>query len=563
MSRHPIFQPCGVGQSLFQFIDKIWVDRETSNDRAFHRLCSLMRKMGAETVVIERLEKGDDSEVDEEKQALSLHLKRQVTFTKVFRLTFLSRAVKNSDELQNTDEGSFLAYAVIINAKWKAKGKTRRRAYILRSIVAVPSIECSPMAECGASPKRLPLFNTYFHVHRHFCCDVGLGNGSCRSYSIIGTFFSQQNQITSVCAHAALKMVVNNFPKTSPQAQGLLTTEGINRILSIDHVNNKLTGGLRREHVEKVLDRLGFATIQQDFFRDPTYDYAGYLHHLIESSCPCLLVFTTNKLDETHVVPVFGHTLNSHMWHPEAELAYGPEPPQRFYPYPNYRPATMWIDNFVIHDDNFGMYLFLPVDSLRRNTMPERDPMFRAVLAIGVVPLKFPTSGSEAEGASEVLARGVLNIVRSLPATDYWLETLCKETTAPLVIRTALLSRKRYRMHLGYKLKEKHKDSYGEEFDDDVIMKLTRYLPEHFWLSELALPDLYTTNKTKLIDVIYSATKAPTADKTQMVKKCIAMRFPGFGIRLKAGRVADHVPTNVYGHYPLFRVSRELALFEG
>lgn len=554
-----IFRDCSAEQSFFKLIDELWKD-PASNNRAFHRLCSLMRKVKAETVVIEYLNEGDDSEVDEERKALTLCMNKKVQFESVVRLTFLINKIKDSAEIERVDERNFLGYAIIINAKWIEKRKIQRKSYMLRSIISLPR------TTLGNPPERLPLFNTYFHVYRRFECAIGVGNNNVRNYSIMGTFFSQQNSLTSVCAHSALKMLINNLPEgVRSQRNTLLTTQNINNILKINFSNGSIEG-LGKEQVEKVFDYLQLKTVQQDFFNAPNLDYATYVHYLVESSCPCLLVFTTKT--SSHVVPVLGHTIKSDMWRPEAEVAYSLHNRRslsKLESYVNYRPASMWIDNFLIHDDNFGMYLSLPVDSLRRITIPHYDPTFRAWFVIGLVPYELGTSGSEAEWASQFLVRAILSIFRSVPNKSYWMDILYRKNQAPLVTRTALFTIERYRTHLGFKLpvSERRKDSNNKTFTDDIIMKMTQNLPDHFWFSELTLPDLYTTNRTKLIDVLYSSKKPRASDEEKMLGNCILIRFPGLAIRFENGTIQDQIATDIYGHYPLFRVSRELALFEG
>lgn len=359
-------------------------------------------------------------------------------------------------------------------------------------------------------------------------------------------------------------MLINNLPEGHSKRRTLLTTQEINNILEIKLSKGNIEG-LIKEQVEKVFDDLKLKTVQQNFFNAPNLDYATYVHYLVESSCPCLLVFTTNT--SSHVVPVLGHTIKSDMWRPEAEVAYNLHSLSRLENYIDYRPASMWIDNFLIHDDNFGMYLSLPVDSLRRTTIPQYDPTFRAWFVIGLVPYELGTKGTEAELASQHLVRVMLKKLRAVPNKSYWLDILYRKNQAPLVTRTALFKLERYRRHLGFELSEskRRKDSNGRIFTDDIIMKMTQDLPEHFWFSELTLPDLYTTNRTKLIDVLYSSQKPPASDENKMLEKCILIRFPGFAMKFKNGTIQeqDLIATDVYGHYPLFRVSRELSLFEG
>ena len=209
------------------------------------------------------------------------------------------------------------------------------------------------------------------------------------------------------------------------------------------------------------------------------------------------------------------------------------------------------------------MYLSLPVDSLRRTTLPNSDPSFRAWLAIGLVPHGIKTTAAEAEQASWMITMGWLNRFQSLKIKDFWLDILWNEKMAPAVIRTALMTRERYRKHLGYLNADRNADSNGNTYDDKTIMEMTRRLPKRFWISEITLPDLYSTNKTKLVDVLYRCDKKPTIKDGERSKKALLVRFPHLSIRMQNGIINDIIPTNITGHFPLFRVSKEIGLFEG
>jgi hypothetical protein len=150
-----------------------------------------------------------------------------------------------------------------------------------------------------------------------------MDGGIKKNYRINGSFFCQQNQLTSVCAHASLLMTINNMNLASLP---MISAEYINKILGIDHRTNKIDpevrAGLTIQEVVQILTQLGLATVQMDFYNYPNQEYEQFVYHYIESKCPVLLAFFTSFSMRTilsHVVPVLGHTLNSDMWRPEAE----------------------------------------------------------------------------------------------------------------------------------------------------------------------------------------------------------------------------------------------------
>jgi hypothetical protein len=233
--------------------------------------------------------------------------------------------------------------------------------------VTVPKIYSSPP---------LPLLNTYLHVTNTFPCEVQIGDNVFHPFSIKGTSFAQQNGITNVCCHAALAAAINNsaFLNLSP-----ITAENINRILNIDHTNvqfgkgNKEKRGLTVFEIDEVLKAYKLNRFWFDFFESPLIPYNQSIYNYIESGCPVILLFTTESAYDLHVVAVLGHSLLTDIWRYEAEPAYFPVAERL-----EYKPASKWIDNFIIHDDNFGMNLCLPIDSLKRTTFPKYDPTFRA-----------------------------------------------------------------------------------------------------------------------------------------------------------------------------------------
>jgi hypothetical protein len=82
-------------------------------------------------------------------------------------------------------------------------------------------------------------------------------------------------------------------------------------------------------------------------------------------------------------------------------------------------------------------------------------------------------------------------------------------------------------------------DFEEQRFTKDEKDSLTANLPDRFWLSEVTLPQLYTANKTKLIDFYYGC-EYPTVEEDYKVlsKRWIQIRLPGVLFRLKSGSSA-------------------------
>ena len=548
MPTPPNIVPC---DSFFRIIDNYWGDKFTSNRRPIHRLCSLMRRMGAKVIIEEYLFEGDDHELDEEREALAKYFKEPVSLDGSVKLTFVVKDL-TIDQINKLRATFILGYVIIVNGRCKAKPNF---SYILRSIIRIPKKEhTNPIIKKSYS---LPIPNNYYHIRKIFKCQVG-----SKIYKILGTFFSQQNTFTSVCAHSAIKMIINNIPNLS-----LVTSEFINNIISVDHNKLLANDAVKLDSISGIMNRIlkatgnnSFNIDQQGYIGNNDIVYQIFIHRLIESTCPCWLIFSTAENDSSHIVPVIGHSINPDLWKPEAELHYKILPDDRsknmFYP------STLWIDNFIIHDDNFGMYLSLPNKLLRSPNESEDTSSFKILWAAGIIPEHINTIGSEVWQASILITRALMRVFRKRPSGNYWIDRICSENLAPLIMRSAIMSKERYVEHLGFHQKQKHLCSSGHCFNDTEICEISRFLPEYFWLSEVTLPDIYTVNKAKIIDVVYSCGGSSTIESEEMLRKCIMVRFPKIVFVFKNTHVDKIITTSVDGYYPLFKISKNVEILE-
>jgi hypothetical protein len=526
--------PIQKGCSLFDFIARYCKGESSgqSPTRAFHRLCSLMRKMDAKTVVVEKIDK-NFSEIKDECNALSKYYAKNINFDS-YKFTFILDDVKLEDIL-NLTSSKFLASAIVINFE-KAEDPIDKKkdlgwsSYLYSAFVTIPKIK-----------GETPLLNNYVHIFKTFQRQVATGeNTSPKDFEITGTFFAEQNTITSVCAHASLCMILNNIEST---ADKLFSPEDINCIVGIDHSDRDrlAQNGLYDKDISKVLTDLGLDFKLLDFFSTPNIDYDFQIYHYLESKFPCLLVFTTEK--GAHIVPILGHTLNSDIWKPEAERAYSIEST-----FDVYFSAVKWVDHFIIHDDNFGMYICLPVDTLKRITLPKQDPYYRAAYAVAIVPSDVKTTPREAEWASIFVTRDILDWrEKNGSPLDKWCKRLLDFNL--VTIRTFNVTRANYLSSL------ENMDFDGNSYTEDEKKVLTADLPDRFWLSELTLPDLYAANKHKIIDFFYGSNypddiKEPEDKK--MNERWIQIRFPYVLVkRQPEGKLSAH-PLSIKSHYPLF-----------
>lgn len=541
MISNPRIKTIGIGHSFFEFIADYCFDekRSESVNRAFHRLCTLMRKMNVKTAVIEDIKK-DYPEIKEECLALKKFYGQDLEI-KAFRFTFVSEEVAALKSLSSLKVDSFLSSAIILNFKKPTNGKWK--SYLYSSIVSIPKI--SNHTKFGT----VPLLNNYLHIYKTFPCEVSLADGEMFGFNITGTFFCQQNGVTSVCAHASLCMTINNM---SLAGVGIITPESINKIIGVDHDSVKFSPpreGLSKEEILLVLEKFGLQITWSDFFENPNVEYNDYIYRYIESRCPVLLVFATAGTS-AHIVPILGHTLNSDMWRPEAEPAYVPAQ-TKLENRLNYKSASAWVDHFIMHDDNFGMYFCLPVDALKRVTLPKYDPSFRAHFAVVVIPSGVSTPAWEAEWASIVIVKHILNLNKS--RLDIWSARILNSDPAgrPVIVRTLLVKKDEYKKDL------KHKDFADNEFSAQDKAELVKDLPDLFWLSEISLPDLYTANKSKVVEFFYKCDCPKLPTDQDIFDRWLQIRFPYALLKRNADNTVSMSTMSIKSHYPLLRFERE------
>lgn len=539
MISNPRIIDVGNNTSFYKFISTYCVaEANGKENRAFHRLCSLARKMNVKHAVIEDVDTASQL-VATECQALKNYHGCSLQFS-IYRITLLSADVTQLLDLQSLPYSSFLSSTIIINyqlpdSSWKS--------YLFFSIVTTPKA-------VNKDGSFLPLLNNYLHVYKIFECEVGLSGNNFHKFEITGSYFCQQNSETNVCAHASLCMIINNMDLTVS-----ITNEDINTIIGVDHIRDKLGStrvlGLTKEEIIQVLNRYNLSFQLKDYFyTNHEENYNDFIYKYIESKYPALLVFTTAG-DISHIVPVFGHTLNTDMWRPEAELTY--IKPNNILNYR--RPASAFVDHFLMHDDNFGMYFSLPADALNKVTLPKYDPSFRIYYAIVIIPDGVTTPSWEAEWASIVILNTFLQIGDQNSALDDWSKRLFKRER-PWVVRSFLVKKAIYAKSI------ESPDYAGSTYTPYERDQILDGLPDLFWLTEVSLPDLYSANKTKIVDVFYPSDCSPLTDNSKLFSRWIQIRLPNVLARRTTDSNFTPTQLTLMTHFPLLRFDSTLEMLD-
>lgn len=535
-SRCPILKPCGLGARysfFFQFIKRLFSDN-WGNNKPLHRLCSLVRKMGVTALTIEDLI--PNQEILNEQADLQRFHQRPVR-TRARRVSFFRTT---SRDWRGIPDREFLGYAVVLVHRL---GRRKPLAHILEAVVREPAIFLR--AQNGVLyPETVG--NYYPHCVREFKSAVGTRDDH-KEFRVRGAFFCQQNGRTHVCAHAALRMAVNSSPTLALRRK--LTNRRINDLLGIDHVTRRADDGLSSQQIQKVVSRLNRRCHTADFNERPRVDYAAFVYPLVESRLPVILGIEGPS--EPHVVAVLGHTVNSDRWAPEARQGYG------CLPMSQHMSSAAWADHFIINDDNYGMSITLPAETVQNFLVPQFNPNLHAAMAIGIVPPRVRIHGYLAEQSAARIAFGIVNAISPAPRNKWlvYLQDLIREAlkamrsgrspTRTIVCRTLLMDRDGYARHLGVTT-----DSDANALTEAEKRDLRKRLPRIFWLTEISLPDLYTANKHKLGDIVSSAN--PTRRHIETGASIVFCWLPGLAIMRKEGRLRSF-PWSLTGHIPLIR----------
>jgi hypothetical protein len=458
----------------FDLIAKEWSG--TSNRAPIHRICTLMRKMGVEALLREDLIL--PNELNEERDAYAIRLGSGITTNaRAVRFTFF-RQMPASGDWHALGDDDIMGYAVIFTIQEGGN----IFSYVYEAVVRPPSLYFGG--------KWRAVSNYYVHCSKEFQTTIGTATNR-RNFKFQGTFFCQQNGLTHVCAHAALRIALNNWPT---YIGNKVTPKIINDALGIDHTVGRQipADGISAPEMKKVVQTLGHQVFTAEFITDPGIDYDEFVYPLIESSCPVVLGIV--KPDTAHVVAVLGHTLNSDRW-AEARHTYGA------FPRHPYIPTVSWADHFIVSDDNFGMYVTLPTESIRNLLVPKHNPNLHAAIAVGLTPLAGKISGYLAEQSAAAIANNII-IRTAASSSNRWLVHLQeinsdKQLINPIVCRTMICSKRQYVSLMTQATDERnYKINSGEE---DL---LNRSLPDKFWVTEIMTANLYSGNKRKLGDIV-------------------------------------------------------------
>ena len=465
-----------------------FIDNEFGGLSSLRRVMSQVRQHKGRTMAWEEIQTSEDLKQENEDILLRYHNFKPL---RTIRLSFYTK--------------SFLTLKGLVSAKDSFLG------YVIIRQIANPKITW--IFESVLKPSRE--INNFIRGEQEWTCVIGNFK-----FRIKGYLYAQQNGISNVCAHVALRTAACRF------RQGDMTYREMNDIIGVDH-RNRIVGkgkGLSTRDMIKVLDAAGAYCMVRDYTVPKKKDYKlpfqKILYGSIESGFPAIVVFQmANEPIVCHAIPVFGHTFNEDAWVHRAESDYFKVGPST-----RYISSESWVSMYIAHDDNWGSNFCVPRNYLhtrryckKRNKGCIMDSgCVRYV--IGTFPKEVRVNALQAEviGADYLLT--ILKSKKLLTHQHAWGQRLRSYfRKKQIVLRPILVKKKEYIEHLN-KIGdwERRKLGFQLQIRDD----------EWIWIVELSIPELFSANRRKVGEVILRAEHKPLYHRD--FENFLIARIPGY-----------------------------------
>jgi hypothetical protein len=501
-----------------------FIERRFGRSDTLPRLLSQVRCLGGKTMILEELNLADDFREENEDLKIATG---QTVRSRAFRLSFFGSEITTKRAIKHAADRDFLGYAII--KKDNLVGK-RDPCHVFESVLR---------------KSRYP--NNFIRGEQSWTCSV-----HDAAFTVKGYLYAQQNKVTNVCAHAAVRTAAARFLRG-----GDLSYREMNRIVGIDHLTRKAKDGLDSEEIAKILESVGARCIVGDFNlkRKPPAPFQKYVYGSIESGFPAIIFFgTANSYDSYHAIPVFGHTFNRDTWVPNADRAYF-----RIGSETRYIPSDSWLSMFIGHDDNWGSNLCVPRHYLQTKRHPKSASGFRnrsrsdvesVAFVIATIPKHVEVGPLQAEAIGADYLFTILPQLPKVPA-NRWADRLERfGREHQLVLRPILISGRDYTRHL-----DRVEDWSGKRISPSWVSAIKSVVADRpLWMIELSIPELFSANKRKVGEVLLRADKKVVEERD--LASFIIARLPGsFALYQGGGNSRPKyffIPSGLESHVPLY-----------
>jgi hypothetical protein len=513
------------------FSNYAFIDEHFAKVEPLRRLMSQVRQHGGQSMIVERLDSSASDDLCEENSDIHTRFPSfSSDASHVHRISFYSAEVNDAKMLSRIPREAFLGYAIV------------------KTDVVPGGPSCSRIYESIIRRSRRP--NNFIRGEQRWSCLVG-----GEQFEIPGYIYAQQNNMTNVCAHVALRTAAARF-----HADGDMLYREMNAKVGIDHKKRKVGGsdggGLDVREIEVILKAAGANCFIGRYDRLPPSGtsvplFQEYLYGSIESGYPAIIFFGTTT-GHYHVIPTFGHTFNEDTWVPNAVSSYF-----RVGRSTRYLRSESWLSTYVAHDDNWGSNFCVPRQFLHTQMACEGWPEGRqlcpgqqecVVYVISTVPQKVKLNPVR---AGPIGADYLFSILRQLkPLRQPWGRRLRYYAQKDLlVLRPILITVDQYADHL-----EKLSDWDSRAIEPWLIDAIRATPPEYVWMVELSVPELFSANRRKIGEVLIHAETAPGSSRD--FSNFFLARLPGYFAVYLGGTASSprfrFVPSGASGHTQLF-----------
>lgn len=504
--------------------------------RPLHRICAIMRRRRSDYLLLHRnVQRSRNFKKHYPALYLELHNLRNAAGRNLQRVEvvqlsfFVTRDGRGLVKFFSNSKGNpsglppkLEATALLIRVH--AQRGCACTSYVYEALVAVPS---TPPYR-----KKISADGISSHIHVFQRADAVVAE---RAFQLSASYYCQQNQLTSTCAHCCLKMSLWHLglgESFGENQEGYQPNTAVMNDIAERHFQSSERrkafvpgAGLQRGQIEAICDHYGAHAFRIEFTTQSQPHYANNAYELAylfaESGIPTLMLFKTKdgeKENEVirHMVPVIGHTLNNDEWFPSAV---------RHYPYLSdeglltsithkmHLPSVEWVPHLVLHDDVLGPYYSVRPGAITDHIADGRERVGRVVSIVAIVPKNSGWNRSPvlAHEAGRKLFWNLWHLFRNqLPGrwsqrlVDRWGSQRSRaERARELVLRTQIVRKAEYIRHLSAAPDfGGRKSGLDSQTTNEIRAALAAEPKDHVWMVEFTLPDLYTGNLTKIGELL-------------------------------------------------------------
>ncbi|HPO14661.1 MAG TPA: hypothetical protein PLI09_14570 [Candidatus Hydrogenedentes bacterium] len=491
--------------SNFLFVDTLLPNGDYG---AVRRLFSLARRGDGKTLILEDIE-AVGAVADEIVELSTLFPGYHCDGVK--RLTFWKQSCTSTQGIEHLSDEDLLGYAII-----------------KQDVVS-------------DRPPVWHIFESVFrkYPHEHNCVPgeapfmVRSGN---RIFTVNGVMYCQQNGLNKACAQVALRSLLSRILLNEDLPYSIM-----NQIAGENNPGFNPAEGLDTNQIRCILDHYKILYDDFDYMADNTaaIPYSRILYAGIENSLGGLLGFELSGAGahgEKHIIPFYGHTFNQDTWVPRAGLAY-------FHVGENtrYISSEEWLSSFIGHDDNFGSNYCVPRKFLEYGQVK---------YVVALRPPNTEYGAIEAEAIAVDCLYSTIHFLR--PHDNYWIRRLIHHIgEQDVVLRTLCLNRNQYVGHL-----RECRDWTSNSEAEAILDRFVKVLPEHLWMVEISIPELFSANYRKLGELVLDARVSLVPYPPDEPLWVIA-RFPGTYLINQSPTTSSTsfliLPSALESHTPLYR----------